>query len=321
MLRVSVPAVVVLAGGVGAARFLQGVVSAFPARALTIVGNVGDDLEIAGLHISPDLDTVLYTLTGNIDDARGWGVRDDTSRALERARSLGADAWFWLGDLDIGLHIARTGWLRDGHALSEVTARLAAALGLTDRLVPCTDDRLRTILVTADGELDFQTYYVRRGHSDRVQGIRFDGAANARPAPGVLEAIAGADAIVIAPSNPLISIGPILAVPGIREALLERRARCVAVSPIVGGEALRGPAADMLGALGHDASPSGVAALYHGLVDVMVIDDVDGAQAEGIRRHGIATVVTDTIMRDAGSKQRLARATLEAAGVVSAHDD
>jgi LPPG:FO 2-phospho-L-lactate transferase len=321
MPRVSVPAVVVLAGGVGAARFLQGVVSALPARALTIVGNVGDDLEVAGLHISPDLDTVLYTLTNNIDEGRGWGVRDDTNHALERAASLGADAWFWLGDLDIGLHIARTEWLRDGHDLSEVTARLAAALGLEDHLVPCTDDRLRTILVTADGELDFQTYYVRRGHRDPVLEIRFDGAADARPAPGVLEAIAAADAIVIAPSNPLISIGPILAVSGIREALRERGARCVAVSPIVGGEALRGPAADMLRSLGHDASPSGVAALYEGLVDVMVIDDVDSAQADAIRGHGVQPVVTDTIMCDAASKQRLARATLEAAGVVSAHDD
>lgn len=320
MLRVSAPAVVVLAGGVGAARFLQGVVAALPARALTIVGNVGDDLEVAGLHVSPDLDTVLYTLTDAIDDARGWGVRDDSSRALERARSLGADAWFWLGDLDIGLHIARTGWLREGHDLSEVTARLAAALGLRDRLVPCTNDRLRTVLVTADGELDFQTYYVRRGHRDHVLDIRFDGAVDARPAAGVLEAIGDADAIIIAPSNPLISIGPILAVPGIRDALVDRGARCVAVSPIVGGEALRGPAADMLRALDHEASPSGVAALYRGLIDVLVIDNVDDAQEEDIRSHGIDTVVTDTIMRDAAAKQSLAEVTLRAAGVLSAND-
>lgn len=315
MPRVSAPAVVVLAGGVGAARFLQGVVSALPSRALTILGNVGDDLDVAGLHVSPDLDTVLYTLTGNIDETRGWGVRDDTSRALERARSLGADAWFWLGDLDIGLHIARTGWLREGHPLSSATARLATALGLPDRLLPCTDDRLRTVLVTADGELDFQTYYVRRGHRDQVLEVRFDGATDARPAPGVLEAIAGADAIIIAPSNPLISIGPILAVAGIRDALGRRRARCVAVSPIVGGEAVRGPAADMLRALGHDPSPVGVASLYSGLVDVMVMDGVDAARAAEVRLLGIETVVTDTIMRDMGAKQRLARAALGAAGV------
>ena len=316
----SAPQIVVLAGGVGAARFLQGVVSALPVRALTIVGNVGDDLDVAGLHVSPDLDTVLYTLTGNIDEERGWGVRDDSSRALERARSLGADAWFWLGDLDVGLHMARTGWLRDGRPLSEVTTRLATALGLQDRLLPCTDQRLRTVVATADGELDFQTYYVRRGHRDRVLGIRFDGAAGARAAPSVVETIAGADAIVIAPSNPLISIGPILAVAEIRSALEQRQARCVAVSPIVGGKALRGPAADMLAALGHDASPSGVAALYRGLIDVMVMDDADAARATEIRALGIEPVVTDTIMRDGAAKQRLASATLEAVGIASNHD-
>ncbi len=316
----AVPAVVVLAGGVGAARFLQGVVAALPARDLTIVGNVGDDLEVSGLHVSPDLDTVLYTLTDSIDEARGWGVRDDSSRALECARALGADAWFWLGDLDIGLHMARTAWLHEGQPLSTVTSRLAVALGLADRLLPCTDDRLRTFILTTDGELDFQTYYVRRGHRDRVLGIRFDGAEDARPAPGVVDAIAGADAIVIAPSNPLISIGPILAVRAIRAALAERRAPCVAVSPIVGGAALRGPASDMLAALGHDASPYGVAALYTGLVDVMVIDDVDSERAPDIRNEGIDTVVTDTVMRDSAAQQQLARVALQSAGIVGGDD-
>jgi LPPG:FO 2-phospho-L-lactate transferase len=309
------PAIVVLAGGVGAARFLQGVVSALPNRALTIIGNVGDDLEVAGLHVSPDLDTVLYTLTGAIDEARGWGVRGDTSRALERARWLGADAWFWLGDLDLGLHLARTSWLREGHDLATATARLASAFGLRDRLLPCTSDRLRTVLVTAGGEVDFQTYYVRRRHRDRVVEIRFDGAQEARPANGVVEAITAADAIILAPSNPLISIGPILAVHEIRAALESRRVRCVAVSPIVGGEALRGPAADMLRALGHEASPSAVAALYEGLIDAIVIDDVDSARAADIRARGIDAVVTDTVMRDAAAKRSLARVTLEAAGI------
>jgi LPPG:FO 2-phospho-L-lactate transferase len=317
---VSAPAVVVLAGGVGAARFLQGLVTTMPDRALTIVGNVGDDLEVAGLHISPDLDTVLYTLTDNIDEERGWGVRGDSSRALERARALGSDAWFWLGDLDIGLHLARTVWLREGRPLSEVTARLATALGLADRLLPCTDDRLRTFVVTVDGQLDFQTYYVRRGHRDRVVEVRIDGAEDARPAPGVVEAIAGADAVIIAPSNPLISIGPILAVRAIRAALTERRVPCVAVSPIVGGAALRGPAADMLHALGHDASPYGVASLYKGLIDVMVIDDVDSARASDLRSEGIDTVVTDTVMRDSAAKQQLARVALRAAGIVGGDD-
>ncbi len=315
------PAIAVLAGGVGAARFLQGLVAALEPRQLTIVGNVGDDLEVCGLHISPDLDTVLYTLTGNIDEGRGWGVCDDSSRALETMRALGASAWFWLGDRDLGLHLARTGWLRDGESLSTVTARLAAALGLADRLLPCSDDRLRTVLTTRDGDLDFQTYYVRRGHRDRVHEIHFDGSLSARPAPGVIEAIAGADAIIIAPSNPLVSIGPILAVPGITEALRTRRARCVAVSPIVGGEALRGPAAEMMRSLGHDASPAGVATLYDGLIDAIVVDDVDAPITDAITRRGVEVVTTDTIMRDAAAKRRLARVALTAAGIRSGDGD
>jgi LPPG:FO 2-phospho-L-lactate transferase len=307
--------VVVLAGGVGAARFLQGVTACLPVRDLTIVGNVGDDTDIVGLHVSPDLDTVLYTLTGEIDEDQGWGVRRDSARALERARSLGADAWFWLGDLDLGLHMARTEWLNAGEPLSAVTARLCTALGFTDRLLPCTDDRLRTMIATAAGELDFQTYYVRRGHSDDVAGIRFDGALTATPAQGVIDAIRAAQAIIIAPSNPLISIGPILAVPGIRDALVSRAVPCVAVSPIVGGAALRGPAAAMLRALGHRASPVGVAELYRGIVDAMVIDEVDVTASAELERQGLRSVVTDTIMRDAPARHNLAVVTLEAAGI------
>ncbi|MEO8897833.1 MAG: 2-phospho-L-lactate transferase [Candidatus Dormibacter sp.] len=309
------PPIVVLAGGVGAARFLQGVTSCLPVRDLTIVGNVGDDTDIVGLHVSPDLDTILYTLTGEIDEDRGWGVRGDSARALERARSLGADAWFWLGDLDLGLHLARTEWLSAGEPLSVATARLCTALGFADRLLPSTDDRLRTMITTAAGELDFQTYYVRRGHADEVAGIRFDGAQTAEPAPGVIEAIRAARAIVIAPSNPLISIGPIVAVPGIRDALVSRTVPCVAVSPIVGGAALRGPAAAMLRALGHQASPVGVAELYRGIIDAMVIDDVDAAAAVELERLGVKAVVTDTIMRDAAAQHHLARVALEAAGI------
>ncbi len=307
--------IVVLAGGVGAARFLQGVTAGLTVRDLTIVGNVGDDTEIAGLHVSPDLDTVLYTLTGEIDEERGWGVRGDSTRALMRSRSLGADAWFWLGDLDLGLHLARTAWLNAGEPLSVVTARLCAALGLPDRLLPSTDNRLRTMIDTADGELDFQSYYVRRGHRDTVIGIRFDGAEAAMPAPGVLDAIRNARAIIIAPSNPLISIGPILAVPGISEALAVRTVPCVAVSPIVGGEALRGPAADMLRMLGHQPSPVGVAALYDGIIDSMVIDEVDGGASAELERRGVQAIVTDTIMRDADACRHLAAVALEAAGI------
>jgi LPPG:FO 2-phospho-L-lactate transferase len=307
--------IVILAGGVGAARFLQGVTAAMPMRHLTIIGNVGDDTEVGGLHVSPDLDTVLYTLTGQIDEERGWGVRGDSARALERARSLGHDAWFRLGDLDIGLHLARTEWLRSGLRLSVVTARLGRELGLVDRLVPVTDDRLRTIIETRDGDLDFQTYYVRRGQRDDVSGIKFDGADAAAPAPGVIDAIRGAAAILIAPSNPLISIGPILAVPGIRDALGARRVPCVAVSPIVGGKALRGPAAHMMRTLGHDSSPLGVADIYAGLIDAMVIDAVDSDIAAELERRGLVVRATDTIMRDAPARQRLATVALAVAGI------
>lgn len=309
--------IVVLAGGVGAARFLDGLTAVLPERDLTIIGNVGDDTEVAGLHVSPDLDTVLYTLTDQIDDDRGWGVRDDSARALERARSLGHDAWFWLGDLDIGLHIARTAWLLAGETLSTVTERLARALGLADRLLPVTDQRLRTLIETRDATLDFQTYYVRRGHRDDVVGIRFDGADLAAPAPGVLEAMTAASAILIAPSNPLISIDPILAVPGMRETLSARRVPCVAVSPIVGGEALRGPAAAMMRALGHHVSPLGVAGIYAGLIDAMVIDEVDAGAAPSIERRGVAVRSTDTIMRDARARAQLASVVLEVAGVAA----
>jgi LPPG:FO 2-phospho-L-lactate transferase len=309
--------ITVLAGGVGGARFLQGMVAVVPPEDVVVIGNVGDDVEPHGLHVSPDLDTVLYTLTGLIDEHKGWGVRGDSDRALEQARSLGAEAWFWLGDLDIGLHMARTEALRRGEPLSAVTARLAERLGFEPELIPATDDRLRTIIGTPDGEIDFQTYYVRHQHADTVTGVRFDGAETSRPAPGVSDALREARVIVLAPSNPLISIGPILAVPAIRELLSLRRAPCVAVSPIVAGQALRGPAAAMMESLGHEPSPVGVAALYAGLVDVLVIDEQDAALAPRVELHGMRAVAVDTIMRDQDARERLARAALDAAGIAA----
>ena len=309
--------ITVLAGGVGGARFLQGLVDVVPPEEVVIVGNVGDDVEPHGLHVSPDLDTVLYTLTGWIDEGKGWGVRGDSDRALERARELGAEAWFWLGDLDIGLHLARTEALRNGEPLSAVTARLAERLGLRPALLPATDDRLRTIIGTPDGEIDFQTYYVRQQHADRVTSIRFDGAETARPAPGVAGALAEARAIVVAPSNPLISVGPILAVPAVRELMLSRSAPCVAVSPIVAGQALRGPAAAMMESLGYEASPAGVARIYRGLIDVLVIDSQDAELAPAVESHGVRVVVADTIMRDQAARSQLARTTLDAAGIAA----
>src|SRR3954451_24523262 len=307
--------VTVLAGGVGGARFLQGLVEVVDAAAVTIVGNVGDDLEPYGLHVSPDLDTVLYTLTGRIDADKGWGVRGDTPRALEQARALGAEAWFWLGDLDLGLHLARTEMLRAGLPLDAVTARLAAALGLRAALLPSTNDRLRTMITIPDGEVDFQTYYVRRGHADPVSRIRFDGAESARPAPGVLEAIAAADVVVIAPSNPFISIDPILAVPGIRAAVAARRDRVVAVSPIVAGRALRGPAAGMLETLGHETSVVGVAELYRSLAGTLVIDDEDAPAAARVEKLGLRARVTATVMANMDASRALAAQTLAAGGL------
>jgi LPPG:FO 2-phospho-L-lactate transferase len=311
------PRVTVLTGGVGGARFLQGLVEVTDPAAVTIVGNVGDDLEPYGLHVSPDLDTVLYTLTGRIDPDRGWGVAGDTPRALEQARALGADAWFWLGDLDLGLHLARTELLRAGRPLSAATARLAEAMGLRATLLPATDDRLRTMVTIPDGEVDFQTYYVRRRHADPVLGLRFDGAAAARPAPGVLEAIATADVVMIAPSNPFISIDPILAVPGIRAAVTARRERVVAVSPIVAGHALRGPAAAMLDSLGHETSAVGVAGLYRSLAATLVIDHADAPAARGVERLGISARVTGAVMTDAPTRRALAAAALAAGGLPS----
>ena len=257
---------------------------------------------------------MLYTLTGRIDPERGWGVRGDTPRALEQARELGADAWFWLGDLDLGLHLARTELLLQGLPLSAATARLATAMGLRATLLPATDDRLRTMITTPEGEVDFQTYYVRRGHADPVLRIRFDGAEAARPAPGVLEAIAAADVVVIAPSNPFISIDPILAVPGIRAAVAARRERVVAVSPIVAGRALRGPAAAMLSSLGHEMSVVGVAQLYRTLASTLVIDDADSPAVERVERLGLRARVTATVMANLEVSRALATQTLAAGG-------
>jgi LPPG:FO 2-phospho-L-lactate transferase len=261
--------VVVLAGGLGGSRCVDSLARAAGPEAITAIGNVGDDLEILGLQVSPDLDTVLYTLAGLLDEARGWGVREETYNALEMADRLGGESWFTLGDRDIGLHLMRTGWLREGVPLSEATRRLTDALLVRTPILPATDDRLRTIIETPAEALHFQDWFVKRGHQDRVTGVHFDGADAARPAPGVLEAIDGADLVVIAPSNPFVSIQPILAVPGIREAVAGRRV--AAISPLAGGKAFRGPLAEMLTSLGHEPSATGVAALYEELVDVFVV--------------------------------------------------
>ena len=300
--------VVLFSGGGGGARFARGLQQALEPGKLTVVGNVGDDVEVLGLHISPDLDSLLYTLAGLIDEERGWGRAGETWNALASAVAWGGEDWFRLGDLDIGLHLVRTRALREGVALSAVTAQLSDRVSLRSRILPATDDRLRTEVVTPAGTFPFQEWFVGRGHRDEVDAVQFDGAAGARPAPGVLEALEAADAILLAPSNPYLSIGPILAVRAIREALASRVVRCVSVSPLVKGKAVTGPVDRMLSRMAGGTTPRHVTDCYLGLIDTLVIDEAD-APAEA----PVELVVTQTLMRDRDSTRRLAQVVLEAA--------
>ena len=300
--------VVVLSGGVGGARFALGVVDAVGAEDVTVVGNVGDDVDVLGLHVSPDLDSILYALAGLNDEERGWGRAGETWNALETVRALGGEAWFALGDRDLGVHLVRTAALRAGEPLSTVTARLASALGVGAALVPATDDELRTWVDTAAGPFPFQEWFVARGHRDEVDGVRFEGSASAAPAPGVLDAIGAADMLLVAPSNPYVSIQPILAVEAIRDAVARRRVPCVAVSPLIGGRAVKGPADRMLARLAGGTEPRHVAACYTGLIDAIVVDEADADTLDGL--DGVEPVVTRTLMVDAGARRRLAEAAL-----------
>ena len=261
--------IAILCGGLGGSRCVDSLARAVGPEAITAIVNVGDDLEILGLHVSPDLDTVLYTLAELLDEERGWGVREETYGALELAARAGGESWFTLGDRDIGLHLVRTALLRSGVPLSAVTARLTEALGVAVRLLPATDDKVRTKVETDAGELDFQEWFVARGHRDRVTGVRYEGAESAQPAPGVVDAIETAGLVVIAPSNPFVSVQPILAVPGVSEALAPKRV--VAISPLAEGKAFRGPLVGMLESLGYEPTPAGVAAVYGDLVDTFVV--------------------------------------------------
>lgn len=304
--------VVVLTGGVGGARFLRGVVDAVDPADVTAIVNVGDDLEVLGLSVSPDLDSVLYALAGLADDDRGWGRADETWNALDAVALFGGESWFRLGDRDLGLHLVRTQALRDGSALSEVTARLAAAAGIETTLLPASDDPVATWLETPNGSFSFQEWFVARGHRDPVDRIRFEGAAHARPAPGVLDALHDADLILIAPSNPYVSIDPILAVERIRRALERRRVPCVAVSPLIGGRAVKGPAASMLQRLQGGTGPAHVADCYSGLIDALVFDEADADGADTVAGLGVRPVVARTLMSDADARRRLAEAALDA---------
>ena len=295
----SVPAVrvVALAGGVGAAKFLRGLAAVMPPENLTIIGNTGDDAIFHGLHVSPDLDIVTYTLGGIVDPDKGWGVAGDTRRALDQLGRLGIDTWFWLGDTDLGTHIARTMWLREGVPLSEVTDRIRTGFGVGARILPMSDEAVRTKLVTVAGKkLDFQDYFVRRGHTDAITAVEYEGATKAHPAPGVLEAIINAHRIIVCPSNPVLSIGPILAVPQIRKLLAYNRKRVFAISPIVQGAALRGPADRLLPVVKVDPNAVGVAMLYAGFCGTFLADRRDSELGDAIKVLGMRPVFMETIM-------------------------
>jgi LPPG:FO 2-phospho-L-lactate transferase len=302
--------IAVLSGGVGGARFISGVVAAAGAREVTVVGNVGDDVEVLGLHVSPDLDSILYALAGLNDEERGWGRAGETWQALETVAALGGESWFRLGDRDLALHLVRTQALRAGAPLSAVTARVAAALGVETPLLPATDDRLRTWIETPAGDFPFQEWFVARGHRDEVDAVRFEGGEQASPAPAVLEELERADLLVLAPSNPYVSIGPILAVHAVRDALAARHVPCVAISPLIDGRAVKGPADRMLQRLAGGTSPRHVTACYEGLIDAIVVDEADAHDLDGL--GDVRPIVTRTLMVDADARRRLAEAALGA---------
>lgn len=303
-----------LAGGTGAAKLLRGLAACLAPTELTIVGNTGDDAEIWGLHVSPDLDTVLYALSGKLDRERGWGRPDETFRCLAAMAELGVETWFNLGDRDLATHVFRTRELRRGAPLSAITATIAARLGVTARVLPMSDDPVRTRIRTPDGWLAFQEYFVRDKAQVEVMDVAYEGAESATPGPGVLDAIADADVIVVCPSNPVTSIGPLLAVPGVVAALTRTRATAVAVSPIVGGAAVSGPADALMRARGLPVSPAGIAGAYAPWLDALLIDERDRAAIPDVLALGVSPTVADVVMSSPEGEVALARWVLEAVG-------
>jgi LPPG:FO 2-phospho-L-lactate transferase len=300
-----------LAGGVGASKLLLGLYDVLPdPSALTVIVNTGDDIVLHGLKISPDLDIVTYTLAGVIESGKGWGFRGETFHALKRLAVFHRANWFNLGDRDLATHIHRTAMLGEGKSLSEAADSIRVALGVKPRILPMSDQAVPTIIETDEGELHFQEYLVKRRAEPVVRGIRFEGIESARPAAGVLDAIRDADRILICPSNPLISIGPILAVAGVRDALRDRRRDVISVCPIVGGRSLKGPSDKMLAQLGHDSSAEGVAKIYADFTGTFVIDPADELRSDAIRALGMDVAVIPTVMKTRGDKRKLARALL-----------
>ncbi|MCB1040471.1 MAG: 2-phospho-L-lactate transferase [Acidimicrobiales bacterium] len=308
--------VTVLAGGVGAARMLAGIVQVVDPADVAAIVNVGDDLELHGLRISPDLDTITYTLAGEINTETGWGLRGESWQAMDTVTRYGGISWFGLGDRDLGTHLYRTQRYAEGATLTEITAEIAQGWGLGLRLLPVTDHRLRTMVTLAEGddagtEVTFQEYFVQRRHQVAVSSVRFDGADDTLPGPEVLEAIAEADTVVVAPSNPIVSIDPLLAVPGVREAVEDRRDDVVAVSPIIAGAALKGPADRLLHELGHEPTVLGIARLYAPLASTLVIDEADAALADAVEAEGIRALVAPTVMASPEVAAALAEVVLD----------
>jgi LPPG:FO 2-phospho-L-lactate transferase len=303
---------VALAGGVGAAKLLRGLVKLVPSDELMIIGNTGDDTELHGLHICPDLDTVMYTLAGIVDETKGWGIAGDTFGCLEMLGALGLETWFKLGDRDLAVHIVRTKLLREGISLSEVTVELCKMLKLETCLVPMTNDSVGTKVVSGQLTMDFQEYFVKRAAQDTVTDVLFEGAEKAKPTAGIVEGIMKAERVVVCPSNPVLSISPILSITPIRNALKKTDAQVVGVSPIVGGKALRGPADRIMASLGLEVSAYGVASFYRELLDHLIIDKSDGEQKAHIEALGMKVTVTDTLMSSLEDSVRLSRVVMEA---------
>lgn len=304
-----------LAGGVGGARFLQGLVKVVPEKDINVIVNTGDDIELYGLHISPDLDIIMYTLADIVDEEKGWGIQGDTFHCLDMLRRYGNEAWFSLGDKDFATHIYRTSLLKGGFSLSEATKRLCQKLGLEVKILPMTDDRFQTRVVTAVGIIHFQEYLVKRGAQDEVMGVKFEGVEGAQSAPGVVDSILSSDAIIVCPSNPIVSIGTILSVKGIRRALEDTGARVAAISPIVRGSPIKGPADKLMRGLGLEVSAYAVANLYQSFLDTFVIDQVDQYEKERIEKLGLTVISTNTIMRSLKDKIQLAKVSLRSVGI------
>lgn len=303
-----------LAGGVGAARFLQGLVHVVPPEEIVTIVNTGDDIEFYGLHISPDVDIVIYTLAGIVNQEKGWGIHEDTFNCLEMLGQYGYETWFMLGDKDLATHIHRTILLKNGLKLSEVTENIRKALRVKVKVIPMTNNRVQTKIITNIGEMHFQEYLVKRKAQDPVLDVKFEGIEKAEPAPGVIESILNADGIIICPSNPIVSIGPILSIKGVKEALKKTRAKIVAISPIVGGTPIKGPADKLMRGLGIEVSAVGVARVYRDIIDVFIIDNVDKDLKSRIEELEVEVFITDTIMKTLEDKIRLAKEALNCLG-------